>query len=246
MEGRLQVAVCDNDAFTADSIAENAEALFRKADIIPQISRFTDADQLYAAMEKQSFDLLLLDIDMPGMDGIQFSKKLREEENEIDIIFVSNYEKLVFESFAVNPFGFVRKTQFKKDFSACIEAWLKKTSKKRNASILIRHGSSDLSLSVNEILYVESFRKQQTLHIRNQQEGIVITSTMNYLESQLEPYGFLRINHGCLVNYEYIRSITKDEAVLKNGERLSVSRRRVQQVREKYFSLMRSNGNIVF
>lgn len=241
-----RIAVCDNDAAAAELITRSTRDLLAKTGTDAQVSTFTDAESLYTAMLQDGFDLLLLDIDMPGLDGITFSKRLRAEKNEVCIVFVSNYEKLVFDTFAVQPFGFVRKNCFAKDFPPCLEAFIKKMQARQRKSLVFQHGKESVTLAPEDILYIEGRRKQQLIYCKDRAEPLVLTMTMAELETHLEPYGFLRIDHGCLVNFEAIGAFGTDTVRLKNGQTLPVSRRRMQDVRSRYFSLMKEAGNIIF
>lgn len=241
-----RIAVCDNEPETAELIARSTRALFAQTDTNIQIKAFTDTKGLYEAIRRDGFDLLLLDIDMPELDGITFSKRLRAENNDICIVFVSNYEKLVFDSFAVQPFGFVRKSYFEKDFPACMEAFIKKMKARERKGLVFQHNKESVTVMPEEILYIEGRRKQQLIYCKNVSEPLVITITLTALEEELAPYGFLRIDHGFLVNYEAVYAFNGDSVKLKNGVTLPVSRRRMQEVRNRYFTLMKENGNIIF
>lgn len=246
MSDCYRIAVCDNDAAAADLIARSTRDLLSRTELDARVTTFTDAERLYAAMANEGFDLLLLDIDMPGLDGITFSKRLRAEENEICIVFVSNYEKLVFDTFAVQPFGFVRKNCFSKDFPPCLEAFIKKRRAQQRKSLVFQHGKESVTLTPEDVLYIEGHCKQQLIFCKASADPLVLTSTMTALEKELAPYGFLRIDHGCLVNFEAISAFRTDTVLLKNGQVLPVSRRRMQEVRSRYFTLMKENGNIIF
>ena len=241
-----RIAVCDNDTVAAEQIARKTRDLLAQTEIDARVLAFNDAESLYAAMGQNGFDLLLLDIDMPGLDGITFSKRLRAEENETCIVFVSNYEKLVFDTFAVQPFGFVRKNCFQKDFPACLEAFVKKMQARQRKSLVFQHGKESVTLAPEDVLYIQGCRKQQLVYCRDHAEPLVLVTTLTALEEKLSPYGFLRIDHGCLVNFEAISAFGADTVRLKNDRTLPVSRRRMQEVRSLYFSLMKESGNIIF
>lgn len=97
----LKVAVCDDDDCALDGIAGAAEAAFRRHGEQAAVERFHSMRQLNERMKEQRFDLLLLDIDMPKVDGIRFGLYLRENKDRTEIVYVSNREDRVFESFQV-------------------------------------------------------------------------------------------------------------------------------------------------
>ena len=122
---KIKIALCDDDARALPVIAGAAESAFNSQGIQTEIYRFSSGPALLEAMERTHFNLLLLDIEMPGMDGIAVGKKLRSMEDDIKIVFVSEAESRVFESFQVQPLGFVRKSNFLNDIAAVVELYIK-------------------------------------------------------------------------------------------------------------------------
>ena len=105
---KIKIALCDDDAKALPVIAGAAESAFQEKGIYTDIQRFTSGKALLQAMEQTRFQIILLDIEMPGMDGIAVGKKVRAQGNDTQIVYVSEADSRVFESFLVQPLGFVR------------------------------------------------------------------------------------------------------------------------------------------
>ena len=118
----ISVAVCDDDETMLPIIAGVVQATFPAEGAT--VETFSSAKQFCDRMEEKGFDLLFLDIDMPETDGIELGLKLRNAKRNIDIVYVSEREDRVFESFKVHPFGFVRKRNFLKDIRSVAKLWL--------------------------------------------------------------------------------------------------------------------------
>ena len=115
---RIKIAMCDDNAKMLPVIAGAARSAFHAKGMDVDISMFTSGQKLLASLEENHYNLMLLDIEMPGMDGIAIGKKLRAMGDDTKIVFVSEAESRVFESFQVQPLGFVRKSNFLNDITA--------------------------------------------------------------------------------------------------------------------------------
>ena len=124
MDKKLTMAVCDDDLSVVDIIANTIVSTFRAKGIQAQADVFNDAPTLKRAMRDKSYALIFLDIDMPGMGGIEFAEVMQKNQTKTEIIFVSNREDRVFDALRLHPFGFVRKSNFLKDISAVIDSYL--------------------------------------------------------------------------------------------------------------------------
>lgn len=175
----LKVAVCDDDDCALDGIAGAAEAAFRRHGEQAAVERFHSMRQLNERMKEQRFDLLLLDIDMPKVDGIRFGLYLRENKDRTEIVYVSNREDRVFESFQVHPFGFVRKSHFLKDIGAVIEAFLaaQRAEDKEGEQLLVPQGKSGIvSIPIHSIIYIEGSGKQQLVHLDDRKDVLALAA----------------------------------------------------------------------
>ncbi len=119
----IKIALCDDDVKALPVIAGAAESAFQEKGIYTDIQRFTSGKALLQAMEQTQFQVILLDIEMPGMDGIAVGKKVRAQGNDTQIVYVSEAERRVFESFLVQPLDFVRKSNFLNDIAAVVELY---------------------------------------------------------------------------------------------------------------------------
>lgn len=245
MKGRLKLAICDDDAMILEVVSGAIVSAFRKHDIDASVELFRRAKDLELRMREREYDLLFLDIDMPGTDGITFAKRLRAENSYTDVIFVSNREDKVFDALRANPGGFVRKSKFLEDVAAVIDQWIKtRAPKEKRAQLVVQSSDGTVTMPLDTVLYIESGDKEQYIHASNK-EPVKLRRSMQELENTLSPMGFLRVHKGYLVNYKFIRRLEDADAVLTNGERIPMSRRRVQDIRSQYLTLMQDSGTVI-
>ena len=242
---KLRLAICDDDSVVLSVVSGAIASAFKKKGIQVEVLTFRRAKDLEERMKELEFQLLFLDIDMPEMDGITFAKKVRASNSRTDIIFVSSREDKVFDALRTNPGSFIRKSRFLEDAPEVIETWLKNRPKEEVPKLVVQGARETVSYSLDSILYIEGEGKIQNIHIASQKDLVQVRRSMQELEEVLAPQGFLRIHKGYLVNYRYIRRLEDTEAVLTNSERIPLSRRRVQEIRNRYLELMRGGGTVI-
>ena len=236
---KIKIALCDDDARALPVIAGAAESAFNAQGIQTEIYRFSSGAELLQAMERTHFNLLLLDIEMPEMDGIAVGKKLRAMEDETKIVYVSEAESRVFESFQVQPLGFVRKSNFLNDIAAVVELYVKTSSQEQAGDYLeLSTRSGLLTLKSKQVRYIEGSRNYQLLYTEGRKEPVEVKMTMEKLEQMTAPFGFIRVHKGYLVNYLYIQRVSTVEVTLVDGTEIPIGRSKVGEVKMKYLTLI--------
>ena len=236
---KIKIALCDDDKRALPVIAGAVESAFGANGIQPEIEKFTSGEKLLEATAQTRYQLLLLDIEMPGMDGIAVGKQLRARGDETMIVYISEAESRVFESFMVQPLGFVRKSNFLNDISAVVELYLKTTAKEQKGDYLdFKTRPGILTLRSRQVRYIEGSRNYQYLYAEGRATPIEIKMTMDKLEEMTEPFGFIRIHKGYLVNFQAIQHISATAATLQDGTELPIGRSKVGEVKMKYLTLI--------
>ena len=238
----FRFAICDDDEVALSAIAGALSNVFEKNRVEVCVKTFLPAADLYEKLTSEYFDAVFLDINMPGCDGIALGKRLKAQRETLDIIYVSNAEERVFESFSVHPYGFVRKSSFLKDIAGIVRMYIAEHSKQETATIELKLHGAILNLKVEEIVYIESIRDYQYIYLIGQKEPEKIRLTMEASEERLSAHGFIRVHKGYLVNYHFIQRIDATDILLVTGVRVPVSKRKLQQVRETYMELNRRNS----
>ncbi len=236
---KIRIALCDDDSRALPIIAGAAESTFLAQGIQADIHRFQTGEALLKAMDEAHYHLLLLDIEMPAMDGIEVAKQIRARNDDTKIVFVSEAESRVFESLLVQPLGFVRKSNFLNDISAVVELYKKAVEQENTGDYLdFTTRTGILTLKSRQIFYIEGSRNYQLLNVEGRSAPIEVKMTMDKLEKMTEPFGFIRIHKGFLVNYQVIQHLSSTTAMLQNGVALPIGRSKVNEVKQKYLALI--------
>lgn len=236
---RIKVAMCDDNIKALPIIAGAARSAFHDRGVEAEIMLYSSGEKLLASLDKIHYQLILLDIEMPKMDGITLAKKLRGMGNDTKIVFVSEAESRVFESFQVQPLSFVRKSNFLNDITDLVDLYLRTCSREEageNLELTVRSGIA--VVKSRSIRYIEGSGNYQMLHMDSSQPCIEVKMTMDKLEQLTEPLGFIRVHKGFLVNYQYIHRVMQGEIILADGTTIPVGRSHAGEVKAKFLSLM--------
>lgn len=245
MEKGVLFAVCDDDEIICDAICDKIYNIFSKCGLEVEFDKFVSPTTLFNSIKNgKEYDVLFLDIDMPQKNGIELAQAIRKKNKDMEIIFVSNLENRVFDTFAVRPFGFVRKNNFSRDLNDMLSLYIRYKLKTNNYLAVKENGTGAVvKLHIDTIVYIESFKYKQTI---NMADGslIEVRMSMEELEEKLRGYDIIRTHKGYLVNLKYIQRIDKNSVSLKDRDNLSlnVSRDRMQQVKLSYMEYLRRAG----
>lgn len=244
--GKVRIAVCDDERKAVSIISGAAEAVFAAKKIDVAIDEYLSPAKLLECIERRAYDLIFLDICMPELDGIKLGKKIAGLGRSHTIIFISSRMDRMFDTFAVQPFGFVRKTHFMDDISEVIDRYIEqRSSAKEDDEIHFKNQSGDLvSVRINQLKYIECYKNVQRF-VLDGEDDKKLYSRMNILEEQLKDYGFIRTHKGYLVNCKYIQRLDRKTLMLSTGEVLPVGRSRYHQAMDEYMSYVSTYGIIL-
>lgn len=222
VQNTIRIGVCDDEERDLKRIEGALQTGIQGLDVSVnvQICLFSDGGELCAAGQRETFDLLFLDIEMPGINGFQLAKQIYMIDRQVNIIFVSAHESLVFESQEYGPLWFVRKKALEKDCFLALRKYLETVLPEEKFYV---HKSA--VCLVRDILYMESCGHMLIIRKTNgellEQYGALKTA-----ETALAGRGFLRTHKSYLVNQRYIEEIGKREIRLTNGTVLEMGRDR--------------------
>lgn len=242
MEARsLKIAICDDEKILREQLQKllmNQDAVSK----IDSIDAYETGSALLAA--KRRYDIIFLDIQMEGMNGIETARALRERKDDAVLIFVTGLKDYVFEAFDVSAFHYLLKPLREEKFAEVFERAVseaEKTEQKKDGQeqLFIRRKGRCIRLDKAQILYVES--RQRKVLIHTARESVEVYATMNGLERELGEQ-FYRCHRGYLVNLSCITAYTGDTITLCNGEDIYLAREKYQEFVKLYMRYLRDGG----
>lgn len=238
----IKIAVCDDEKIALQAICGAVKKVFDCEGITADTTAFSSLTELKSIIERERFDIVMLDIEMnEKKTGLDFAEWLRKSGINAEIIFVSNCENKVYESFRFAPLAFVRKSKFIADLSNCMPLIKSKLESKESGDYLTLSNSCRIEkIATDDILYIEGNLKRQVFRLADGKEYYA-KKTMKETEELLADKGFLRIHSGYIVNLSKIFVINNKEVVLLDKSSLPISRSRISLVKNAYLEYLRKN-----
>lgn len=214
----MQIAVCDDEKEIRDMFAEKIGRLYPEADL----SLYQSGEELL--LSDKVPDILLLDIQMPGKNGMETAKELRKENKKAIIIFVTALDDFVFQAFDVGAFHYLVKPFDDNKFAEVLENAIKEfedrkvdNSDQEKKVLMIMAGGKHITVNLAEIIYAEVFDRKVILHTIH--EDIEYYGKMKELHEKAGE-DFYRPHRAYLVNFNYIRKYDATTIYLEKGQAL--------------------------
>jgi len=227
----LQVGICDDKAEDIDLIEAALHRALKKTEIPVRLvcHKFTDGESMYEICGKETFHLLFLDIEMPGLDGFGLASKLCTGRRHVYVVFVSAHNSFVYDSFAFAPLWFVRKEMLDQDMCKAVKMYFQETASRR-ISYRLESGFGIHNLLIRDIIYIEGSGHNLAIQMVNG-DRMGKYGSLKAMEEELAGYHFLRIHKNFLVNQCYIKEVGKREIYLLDGNTLEMGRDRRATIR---------------
>ena len=231
---KLNIAVCDDEKAIREQINELIEK--EKPGVCPEF--YETGDSLLAAGKQ--FDIVFLDIQMDGTDGIETAKLLRQRDEDAILIFITGIREYVFKAFDVAAFHYLLKPIEEDKFHEVFQRAkreLEKRKKQRRETIFIKTRNRSFTLEKDSILYIESRAKKVEIHTVG--ENIEVYASMNEMQAQLGD-GFYRCHRGYLVNMAFVAEYDSESITLNNGEYIYLAKEKYGEFVKTYMRYLRN------
>ena len=237
MRRSIRLAVCDDEAPVLSYLTDQIRKEFGKYDLCAEADIFISPVELEKVLREKSYDVYFLDIDMPKMNGLELARILREQREEIPLVFVSAREEYVFQSFEVHPFSFVRKSRFKQDMEKAVCDLSRRFCQENQAFCSIRDEAGRCyELPLADTLYLEARDKYVNVFVQRGQD-FYVRNTLSNIEKMSEPEQFVRIHKSFVVNLRAVYAIKYEKVILDNGKELPLGRGRSEEVKRRFCRL---------
>lgn len=229
----INIAICDDHSEDALITQKIIEQSLKELHTIGNIQYYAEANQLKKKLliEKDSIDLLILDINMPQISGLKLAQELRKNNNDVLIIFLSFHEKFVFQSFQFQPFRYIRKTHMEKELPPAIRAAVKLLEVNKDKSLILHTDAGEQKISLSQIIYLQMENRNISLYLTTGKKIVIHTTLAAFQQKFLQDKNFIMIHRGCIINANYVENMHHGVLVLKNGHELVTSRRKYKDIK---------------
>lgn len=214
----MRIAICDDEKNIRELIGAKVSKQYPEADIL----FFSNGEELL--LSDISIDILFLDIEMPGRNGMEIAEELRKRDNRLILIFVTAMEEYVFQAFDVGAFNYIVKPiedgKFTDLLGRAVEKWHSRSSDVDESEVkymMINNGGVHIRVKIEDIVYAEVFNRKVAIHKLD--ESIEYYGKMSDLEA-LVGDSFFRPHRAYLVNLKYVEKYDATTIYLEKGTAL--------------------------
>ena len=230
----MNIAVVDDEKVIMGQIS----GLVRKQMPDCYLESYATGEGLLEAVKR--FDIVFLDIQMDGMDGIETARSLRKKQDDIVLIFVTGNREYVFDALDLYAFHYLLKPVDENKFREVLERAAGEVEKKKEKRGLFIK-KRNLMLDQADILYIESRAKKVEIHTDGSKDIIEIYATMEELEGQLGE-DFYRCHRAYIVNMAHITEYDNDSITITNGDKVYLTKKKYGDFVKAYMWYLQNGG----
>ena len=231
----LNIAICDDEMTDIEILKESISRYNIATNNNIITSSFTSSQHLISDFSEHSYDLVLLDIEMPKINGIELARYLREIDDDLFIVFTTSYPKYMHDSFEVQPFQFLTKPI---EYDAVFKLFndiIAKVERSSKNIVIVDAENEKHFVTLKDILFISSMKENKS-HVRYQLSNgeLISKGTLSDIENKLAARGFISPSRGFLVNVNHIKTINANNIILNDDYKIPVSRRRAKDLHQIY------------
>lgn len=217
---RYKIAICDDLESDRDYLKDLLNKWANDYSHLLNVYTFSSAESfLFHYEETKDYDILLLDIEMGLMDGVSMAKKIRQDNDVVQIIFITGYSDYIAEGYEVNALHYLMKPVKEEKLFSVLERAIEKINK-NDVVLNMDSANGMVRVPIYQIRFVEVFGNYVTIHANDE---VVVKMTLNEIEKLLDER-FYRVGRSVIVNLNEVSRVTKTEIKLLDGTSIHLPR----------------------
>ncbi len=235
----LKIAIVDDDVKYIDEISAHIQRYQAEKGVSIHVTTFTSGFELISDY-KPIYDIVLLDIEMPHLNGMDVAKSIRKADPHAVIVFITQTAKYAINGYEVNAFDYMMKpieyTQFSIKFGAAIDV----IDNREEFSLMVPLEDGRRHVKAQEILYIEV--KDHWLHIITKDGELMMLGSLKEMEEKLSQSHFVRCSKSFLINLQHVTRMRTDSVMIHGNHEINMSRTKrkvVQNLFVDYYNKMR-------
>lgn len=233
MLSMLNICLCDDDKKVINYYSKRIIEILEDSELDFKIGTYINGESLIFALEENpnKFNIMIIDIIMKDINGIETAKLLRKYGYEGIIIFLTSSKEFALDSFEVEPLSYILKDNKDSKFDEVFLKAVLRIKKDDCKNILISTKSQNKMIDINTVIYMESLNKKVILH-KSCGEVEEVNCGLSEMYLKVIDHGFIRCHKSYIANSKYVQIFNSKECALKNKITLPIGR--------KYLSSFRS------
>lgn len=229
----IKIAICDDEEKAVALHEKIVKACLQAQSVGYEITTYTQSRNLLCDITDDGFfyDLILLDIEMPGISGMDLPQRIKSFLPNVKIIFVTSHTEYAIDAFELSIFRYVPKNNLEVKLTAAVTDAAKLIELEAGQEYTIQTANRMEKIPYKDIFYIQRDGKNSS--IVSSAGTSKVRKSLQQVFDELNTSEFIFIDRGCIVNIIQIMKISDGMVVLKNGEQLPISRSHLQEVKQK-------------
>lgn len=226
----MRIAICDDHQAFVQTLANYIDTEYKSLDLL--IEFFASGEELvaYYRAGKKGFDVILLDIEMKQINGLEAAHQIHKIDSQTIIIFITSHGELAGMGYEVSAFRFLTKPVKPKKLIEALDAV--RTQANKEKTIYVSNSEGEYRINVNDILFFEA--QNQQVRIQTRDSNFVQRYNLSAYVEELAKYDFISVHRSYLVNMKYVKGMNKQEIIMENAAMLPISRLRYKDVKQSF------------
>lgn len=229
----IQIAICDDEELLLEEIKAETEDCLKKQQIFSMITTFTNSERLLYELEEGTlFDLFLLDIEMPGISGMEMAGRIHEKLPEALIIFVTAHYKYAIDAYELNIFRYIPKNQIKERLPHAVIDAVTILENQNTEFYVVSNQNRIERIPLKNVVYIIRDGKNAAFYLEGTKEVFRVRKTLSKVYESLNPQEFVYIDRGCIINLKHLAGIANSSCTMTDGTVLAVAQSRVVELKK--------------
>jgi len=220
MDRVLRIGICDDESHFRKTLNEAIIKILYRQGIDHSIIYFSSGEELLGGYI--DIDILFLDIQMDGKNGIETAKEIRKRDENVCIIFISAFPEYAAEGYKVNAFRYITKPFDERELEAELTGAIREVKRADGISLTIKNDKGAFRILSSNVIYIEVKGRRTVIHTTD--EEIESNEALSKFESKLTSQFFYRCHQGYLINLRYIDSVAENSIALRGDGSVPLSR----------------------
>lgn len=226
----MRIAICDDEEYILSLLEEYVIEYSRKYENDFTLAKFRNGDELLDYLkDRKDIAIIFLDIQMPGINGIEVARKIRTEDSNVKIFFLTSLFKYALEGYSVRAERYLIKPLKYNQFEKEMQNVIRTIETENNRYFIEKNDNGIFKIMLSDIVYIETVSRNTLIHA----SAAEIISYRNMKEhEELLDRCFFRCHRAYIVNLAYVKSVVDNEVILCKDMKIPISKYRKKQFRE--------------
>lgn len=234
----MRIAICDDEQQELDRLSELVAEYqgSRKAEL--SCRAFQNGTDLLCGMKGGEYDIILLDVLMPGFSGLQAARELRQLDKRVKIIFLTSSPEFAMESYSVGAYHYLLKPAAQASLFPLLDKARGELAAQQVQGVLLHGRDGVVHVPFSRLEYVEVMNKTVSFHLADGVVREVSAALADFEGELLSRPEFLKVHRSYLVNLNYLQAISIKGAVTRVGHTIPISRLHYNQIKDTYMRFL--------